>query len=186
MAMAGHQMIVDHAGGLHEGIDDGRSDELEAAPGEFFRDLDRQRRGRWHAGGSLEMVHLRPAVDELPQQFRKSRPSFHDLEIRPCAVDGAFDLGAIAHDAGVVHQSVDLCRIVARYLCRLEIVEGAAEIVALAQDRDPRQSGLETVQDQFFVQRAVVIFRHAPFGVVIVHIERVFAGPWTTQQAVRM
>jgi len=30
MAKARYQMVVDHAGGLHEGIDDGRADELES------------------------------------------------------------------------------------------------------------------------------------------------------------
>src|SRR5438094_9507946 len=33
---AGDQMVVDHAGGLHEGIDDGRADELEAARAELL------------------------------------------------------------------------------------------------------------------------------------------------------
>jgi hypothetical protein len=65
-------------------------------------------------------------------------------------------------------------------------IERLSEILALAQDRDPRQSGLETVEHQFFIQRAVVIFRHAPFGVVIGHIERVFAGPRAPRQAVGM
>jgi hypothetical protein len=31
MAVAGDQMIVDHADRLHEGVDDGRADEFEAA-----------------------------------------------------------------------------------------------------------------------------------------------------------
>jgi hypothetical protein len=46
---------------------------------------------------------------------------------------------------------------VARDLLGLEVVEGAAEIVALAQDRNPRQPGLEAVQDQLLIKRAVVI-----------------------------
>src|ERR1700735_2135899 len=36
MTKTGHQVIVDHAGGLHEGVDDGRADEFEAAPGQFL------------------------------------------------------------------------------------------------------------------------------------------------------
>jgi len=28
VAEARHQMVVDHAGGLHEGVDDGRADDL--------------------------------------------------------------------------------------------------------------------------------------------------------------
>ena len=80
----------------------------------------------------------------------------------------------------------DLLVVVARDLLRLEIVEGFAEIVALAQDRDPRQAGLETVEDQLFVERAVVIFRHAPFGVVIGDVERIFAGPGAAGLSVGM
>jgi hypothetical protein len=39
MTVAGHEVVVDHADRLHEGIDDGRAAELEAASGEFLRDL---------------------------------------------------------------------------------------------------------------------------------------------------
>src|SRR6202021_597394 len=84
------------------------------------------------------------------------------------------------------HQRGCLFGVVARDLLRAEIVEGTAEIVAFAQDRDPGQSGLEAVEYQLFIQRAVVIFRHAPFGVVIGHIKRVFAGPWAPRQAIGM
>ena len=132
------------------------------------------------------MVDLRLAVDEVPQEFRETRALLHDLQIGLGAVDRALDLGAVAHDAGIVHQRVDLLRIVARDLLGLEIVEGLSEIVALAQDRDPRQAGLETVEDQLFVQRAVVIFRHAPFGVVIGDVERIFARPRAARLAVGM
>src|SRR6202021_543316 len=84
------------------------------------------------------------------------------------------------------HQRGCLFGVVARDLLRAEIVEGTAEIFAPAQDRDPGQPGLETVEYQLFIQRAVVIFRHAPFGVVIGHIKRVFAGPWAPYQAIGM
>ena len=63
--------------------------------------------------------------------------------------------------------------LVARDFLRLEIVEGAAEILALAQDRDPRQPGLESVEHEFLVECAIVEFRHAPFVVVIGDIERI-------------
>src|SRR5258708_15136026 len=132
------------------------------------------------------MVDLRPAVDETPEQFRKARAFFRDLEVGLCAGDRTLDLGAIANDAGIVHQRMNFFRVVARDLLRLKVVESFAKIFALAQDRDPGQPGLKAVEDEFFVQRAVVIFRHAPFGVVIGHIKRVFAGPWAPRQAVGM
>ena len=79
----------------------------------------------------------------------------------------AADLGAVAHDAGVVHQRRDLVGIVAGDDLGCEAVESGAEIFALAQDRDPRQPGLEAVENQLFVKRPVVVLRHAPLGVVI-------------------
>src|SRR5665213_3428654 len=73
---------------------------------------------------------------------------------------------------------------VTRDFFRIEIVEHAAEVVALAQDGDPRQPGLEAVKHQLLVQRPVIPLRHAPFLVVIGDIERVGAGPGAAGQAV--
>ena len=91
--------------------------------------------------------------------------------------DRRHDFGAVAHDAGVLHQRLDLRLVVAHDLFRIEAVEGGAEGVALAQDGDPGQAGLEAVEDQLFEQRAVVPFGHAPFLVVIGDIERILARP---------
>ena len=77
-------------------------------------------------------------------------------------------------------------RRVARDFFRLETVECAAEILALAQDRDPGKPGLETVEHQFFIKRAIVVFRHAPLVVVIGDIERILPRPRTAMQAVGM
>src|SRR5262249_44643305 len=77
------------------------------------------------------------------------------------------------------HQALFVLRAIAGDLVRIEIVECRAEIVALAQDGDPGKTRLESIQHQFFVKRAMVIFRHAPFVVVIRDIDRVFAGPVT-------
>src|ERR1700731_3996103 len=132
------------------------------------------------------MVDFRLAVDEIPDEFGETGAVFHDLQIGLGAVDGALDLGAVADDAGMVHQCVNFFCIIAGDLLRREIVESLSEIVAFAQNRDPRQSGLKTVEDEFFIERAVVIFRHAPFGVVIGHIKRVFTRPRTPRQPIFM
>ena len=85
---------------------------------------------------------------------------------------------------GSAISAVDLGGVVARDLLGVETVEGGAEGVALAQDRDPRQAGLEAVEDELLEQRAVVPFRHAPFLVVIGEIERVDARPRAATQPV--
>src|ERR1700730_9734852 len=98
------------------------------------------------------MIDLRLAVDEIPEEFRKAGTVFYDLEMGFRASDGALDLGEVAVDAGVVHQRVDFFGVIARDLRRFEIVESPAEIFALTQYRDPRQPGLETVENEFLVQ----------------------------------
>src|SRR5262249_39228362 len=174
---AAHEMIVYHAGGLHEGVDDGRPHELEAAARELLRDLSRQLRLRRGLRGGAEAIDLRLAVEKVPEQAREARALLHRLEIGAGREHAALDLQAVAHDAGVLHQRLDLLRREARDLLRREAGEGAAEIVALAQDGDPGQPGLEAVEDELFEQRAVVVFRHAPFLVVIGDVERVLLGP---------
>ena len=186
VAVAGHEMIVDHADRLHEGIDDGRPDELEAARRKLLRHRLRQRRLRRHLLGGAEAVDLRPAVEKSHSSSEKPGPFSMISSQARADSDRAFDLHAVAHDAGVLHQLLDLLRRVARDLLRLEIVEGAAEIVALAQDRDPRQPGLEAVEHQLLEERAVVVFRHAPFVVVIGDVERVVLRPGAAVQAVGM
>jgi hypothetical protein len=37
VAIAGNEMIVDHANSLHECVDDRRTDKFETTPDEFFR-----------------------------------------------------------------------------------------------------------------------------------------------------
>src|SRR5262245_1433808 len=182
--MALHQMVVDHADRLHEGVDDGRPDEFEAARREVLRDPTRQRGFGRHLRGRAEMVDLRLAVEEFPEQPREPGTFLHDLEIATGGQDGAFDLQAIAHDAGVLHQFLDPLRRIARNLFRIEAVEGAAEILALAQDGDPGQAGLEAVEHELLVERAVVVFRHAPFFVVIGDVERILSRPRAAGEAV--
>src|SRR4029079_2862528 len=60
------QMIVDHADRLHEGIDNGRADELEPPRRQFLRHLLRQRGFGRHLRGVAEFVDLRLAVEEIP------------------------------------------------------------------------------------------------------------------------
>src|SRR5580704_15234529 len=177
MAIAADQMIVDHADRLHEGVDDGRPAEFEAALRQLFGDRARDCSLRRYLACGFVVVDLWLAVDEVPQQLRKARPLVHDVEPGPRRAHGAFDLGAVAHDAGILHQPLDLGRSIARDFFRNKIVEGAAEVVALAQDGDPRQAGLESVEHEFFVERAVVVFRHAPLQVAIGDIERIVLGP---------
>ena len=107
-----------------------------------------------------------------------------DVEPQLRALDRGLDLRVGADDAFVLHQPLDVALAVARDLLGIEIVEGFAEVLALAQDRDPGEPRLKPVEDQLFVERARIVFRHAPFFVVIGDVERVLAGPGAADCAV--
>src|SRR5580693_4105299 len=69
MAIAGDQMIVDHADRLHEGVDDGRPAEFEAALRQLLGDRARDRGLRRYLACGLVVIDFWSTVDEIPQQF---------------------------------------------------------------------------------------------------------------------
>jgi len=126
--------------------------------------------------GGREAVPDRRAVDELPAEIREPL-AFLDVEIGARPGDGRLDLAAVADDARVGEQARDFRLAPARDGRGVEPGEGGAEILALSQDRDPGEPGLEPVEDELFPERAAVPLRHAPFGVVVGDIERVVPAP---------
>ena len=145
-------MIIDHTRGLAEGMDDCRAAEFEAA---FLESLG-QRHRFWRLRGNLcprmKAVLLRSSIKELPYEVGKTFPPL-DLQVDPRGCHRSLDLDAVADDAGVVHQRRNLLSVEAGNLLGIEIGEGSAEGVALAQDRDPGKAGLEPVEDQFLGSR---------------------------------
>src|SRR5690348_2230110 len=66
VARASYLMIIDHAHGLHDGIDDHGPAELEAALAHVLGDLFRQLRLRLNIPPMVELVHDRLVADEAP------------------------------------------------------------------------------------------------------------------------
>ncbi len=72
VAVAVDEMIVDHADGLHERVDDRRPDEIAAALLQVLRmprDIAVSRRNVAHAS---RVIDDRPAVDEAPEMAGKA------------------------------------------------------------------------------------------------------------------
>jgi hypothetical protein len=91
----------------------------------------------------------------------------------------------MAHDAGVSEMARHRRLLV--FLgqpAEIEAVEGGAEIVALAQDGQPRQAGLEAFEAQLLEQPVVVAYGQAPFLVVITQIIGQAAMPPAARQPV--
>ena len=73
---------------------------------------------------------------------------------------------------GIAEQPHHVARAHARHRLDLEAAEGAPEVLALAQDREPREAGLEALEAELLEQPAIVGHREAPLAVVIVAIVR--------------
>ena len=115
------------------------------------------------AGTSARVARPRPRVGrERPQQLGERH-----VERGAGVRDRGLDLGPVAHDRGVGHQPLHVLLAERGHDLGVEARERGPEALALAQDRDPGQPGLERLQAQLLVQRAVIAHRPAPLGVVV-------------------
>jgi hypothetical protein len=99
--------------------------------------------------------------------------------------DDSLDLSAMAYDAFILEQTLDVALDEARYAVEIEIVKRRAEVLALREDSAPAQSGLKSLQTQFLEQATIVTDREAPFGVVIGEKRRCAGAPAASWLAVR-
>lgn len=72
-AKTANYVIIDEADGLHEGVDDRRADEVEAAGAQVARKLLRERRLGGHVVQGGGAVDQRFAVHVRPQKIREGR-----------------------------------------------------------------------------------------------------------------
>ncbi|MNY01959.1 hypothetical protein D3C86_1345080 [compost metagenome] len=108
----------------------------------------------------------------LPEPARQRTRFLGQRQRAAGVVDGGQYLAAVAHDAGIAHQAVHVAVGVAGHPFEIEIIEGFAEGLALAQDGDPRHACLKALQADLFVEPAVVRDGPPPFMVVVVGHDR--------------
>jgi hypothetical protein len=100
-------------------------------------------------------------------------------------VDRALDLAAMTDDARVLEQTVDVAAGEARDAGHVEAGERAAEVLALAEDRQPAQAALESLQTDLLEERGIVADRDAPFRVVVFDVTSIAAAPAAPYATVR-
>ena len=98
--------------------------------------------------------------------------------------DGGLDLRAVADDAGIVHEPLDVALVERRDRVDVEAGERGAERRPPPQDRDPRQPGLEPLEAELLEQRPVAVQRRAPLLVVVARVLGVGADPGAARPAV--
>src|SRR5687768_11304144 len=154
-------VIVHQSYRLHERVADGGADEAEAAALEVFAQGVRL----GSAGGDVTErappIDPRRAVDELPGVAVEAAELALDVEERLRVRDRALDLAAVAHDAGVGEQTLHTLGGEARHAFGGELVEGAAIVLTLLEDRRPAQPRLRALERQELEQHPVVVCRHA-------------------------
>src|SRR5712692_3286734 len=164
------QMVVEQSNRLHVGVHDVRADETEAATFQVLADRVRYRRTGRHLLHALPAILQRTSVHEAPQIGVERAEFPPHFEEGPGVSDRRFDLEAVAHDAGIGHQSLHVAYSEARDLCSVEPGEGPAVVVAFVQDRRPGEARLGAFEDQEFEELPIVVDRDSPFVVVIAQI----------------
>ncbi len=137
-------VVHDHARGLHQRVANGRADEGEA--GLFQRFAHRQRLGgdRRDFAAILEMIDDRSVANERPEERHRILQRQPGLRIAP----GSVEFQAVADDARVEHQFIDLGVAHLRHALHIEAEEHLTITLALAQHGDPRQPGLEPFEQK--------------------------------------
>ncbi len=172
-------VVVHQAHRLHERVDRRGSDEGPAALLQVLR--QRRRLGRRRHGGqdlARDPARTRRPCGLPAPEVGRQRPEFGRQLLRALrVVDRRFDLAAMADDARVAEQPLDVARLEPRDALELEIGEAFAKSLALAQDREPAQARLEALEADLLEQAAVVGDRESPLAVVVGDVELVIAAP---------
>src|SRR5579862_2050374 len=135
-------MVVDDAAGLHRRVDGRRADEAEAGGLQALRKLARVRRLR------IPLCRCRTVTAVLPHQLLERRALLAQRQDPARVRDRRFDLSAMAHDPRIPEQPLDVALLEARHDVWIEVPERTAEVLPFAQDRQPRETGLEAFEAQ--------------------------------------
>ena len=96
-----------------------------------------------------------------------------DIEAASRVVDDRLDLPAVADDARIGQETVDIIGPEARHRVDLEVRERGAEVLALAEDRQPRETRHEALEAELLEEAPIVRHRPPPLAVVIGPIQLV-------------
>ena len=184
VAEAPRQVVVDQPDALHERVDDRRADEPEAAPLEVRRQrVGGRGRGRDVAGDARRPAGARGGGGTIVARYASNDPNSAAVARNATALPIVASILAPLRTipASAIRRSRSAASKAAT-TARIEAPERGPEGLALAQDRRPRQAGLERLEREPLEQLDVVVARPAPLVVVVgdhqrVGIRAVGAGP---------
>src|SRR3954464_24417 len=103
---------------------------------------------------------------ERPEELvQRRRVAQRDRRLRVC--DRCLDLPPVANDPGVLEQPAHVTLAEAGDAFGVEAGKRSPEVLALAQDRQPRQPGLEALEAEALVEPLLVADGVSPLLVVV-------------------
>ena len=160
-------MVIDHAGCLHERVANRGADEFESTAQQVTT----------HGvgfGSTRRYVSYGPppilnwiAAKQTPKISVEASEFFFDVEKPFRVLDRSGDFQPVSHDAIVAEQSLDLSLAIAGNLFRAKSIERFSVVLAFPQNGVPAQSRLRAFQNKEFEEYSIVVYRNAPFLIVI-------------------
>ena len=129
-------MVIDHAGGLHEGVDR----RWTAKSKSFLLQRFGHCGARWclprNVLHAFDRILLRYSVNEIPQECRQAH-TFAKSQIGLRIIDRGLDLATVANDPGILQQALNLFLVVTCDFFSVKIIKDLTEARPLVEDRDP-------------------------------------------------
>ncbi len=142
-------MVIHHPRRLHEGINDRWPAKGKPRLFQILGNLRRQGREGRHLGHAGKVVLQWRATNIGPKPVGK--PGFFlNFQIGAGGFDRAFNLAAMAHNAGVCQQTLHIFLTPTGNHLGVKPLERHAKGIAFLQNRDPRQPRLKAIQYQLF------------------------------------
>src|SRR5713101_2983075 len=170
---AADDVVVDHANRLHESIADGRPYEAKSA----LDQVTAQHSGLLRL--SRDLLEPSPSVldgyaaHELPHVAGEAATlALNDKEGAGIG-DRGLDLGAIAYNAVVLHQALNICFRELRQLGGIEARKHSAVGLALSENGEPAQTRLRSLEDQKLEKPTIVVLGHTPLLIVVADVQRI-------------
>lgn len=180
-----HEVIVDHAGRLHQSVTDCRTDKLEATAKKIAAHRIGFCAARQHLCWAPPSILNRFAADEAPKVGVETAELFLYRKERFRILNRSRNLEAIADNPGIAEQPFHLARAVAGDFLGAKSIKRFSVIVPFFQNCYPAQSCLRAFQDQKFKELPIVVHGHSPFFIMIAD-GRLDRGPRTTRHVSTM
>ena len=169
-------MIVYHSCSLHEGVADRAADELEAPFFQIFTHGVAFRGIGGDLGKFLPFILDRLSPDEGPGIFAECTEFFANFQIHASVDAHRIDLETIPDNPRILQNGFQLLVCQANQFFGIKLLKNLAVVLPPIEDGLPGQPGLGPFEDKELEQFMVVLYRLAPFLVMVGLHQRIFGA----------